>query len=140
MNEIAQMWSQNSESIIAVTLFFLFIFKGQIMSVIMGIHNVSVDDLNLDLASKEVELLDVRTVGEFQSGHVAQAKNIPLHEISSNNKLIANLDKEKPIYLICRSGNRSLSAAVKLKRLGFDVTNVRGGMTLWQMKSLPTTL
>lgn len=73
-----------------------------------------------------IELLDVRTPGEYRSGHIMKAKNVPLDKIMNYAG-----EKEEPVYVICQSGARSKRAATVLKKKGYDVINVRGGMSLW---------
>ena len=62
-------------------------------------------------------LLDVRTPAEFAGGHVAGARNIPLHELP--NKLRTLGSKKRPVLVYCRSGSRSGSAKRQLDRAGF---------------------
>lgn len=70
--------------------------------------------------------IDVRSEGEYQSGHVSQAVNIPYTEIAARIGEITE-DKDAPIYLYCRSGRRSGIAKETLEAQGFtQVTNVGG--------------
>jgi len=62
-------------------------------------------------------ILDVRTKGEFQGGHVKGAINIPLDQLRSN---IGKLDKNKAIITCCVSGMRSASGKSILKSAGFS--------------------
>jgi rhodanese-related sulfurtransferase len=81
------------------------------------------------LKDKNKQFIDVRTSGEYKANHIKQFKNIPLHEL--NNKAL-DLDQNKEVVIICQSGMRSLQAAKKLKKMGFNsITNVRGGMNTW---------
>lgn len=73
----------------------------------------------------EIELLDVRTPAEYRSGHIAKAKNVPLNKINTYK------GKKEQVYVICQSGMRSKNAAKQLKKMGYEVTNVRGGMNQW---------
>ncbi|MFX7862343.1 rhodanese-like domain-containing protein, partial [Acinetobacter baumannii] len=68
----------------------------------------------------------MRTPQEFAQGHVPGAVNLPLQEIAAwANKL----PKDKPVYLYCRSGNRSRQAAEVLKKKGYtNLFNVEGGV------------
>jgi len=68
-------------------------------------------------------ILDVRTRGEYQGGHIKGSVNMPLNEISS---AAARLDKSKPVITCCASGMRSGSAKGILKDMGFG-TVVNGG-------------
>jgi rhodanese-related sulfurtransferase len=81
---------------------------------------------------KNLQLIDVRTEGEFTRGHIKFAKNIDWFNanfISELNKL----DKTKAVYLYCQSGGRSASALKKLQDLGFkEVYDLEGGFLAWQ--------
>ncbi|MGJ3238559.1 MAG: rhodanese-like domain-containing protein [Anaerolineae bacterium] len=80
-------------------------------------------------------LIDVRTPSEFKSGHVARAKNIPLNTIS---KKMNTIPKDKPVVLICRTGNRSGMAARQLANAGYtNIVNLKGGMIRWQAQGHP---
>jgi phage shock protein E len=70
----------------------------------------------------------VRTVGEFQSGHIKGSKNIPLDNIFSKVNEIKRL--EKPVIVCCRSGMRSAQAASILKNNGINVMNGGGWQSL----------
>ncbi len=86
---------------------------------------------------KELQLIDVRTPSEHESGHLARAKLIPLQELESR---LHEIDKSKPILLYCRSGNRSGSALKILQ--GKDYTQAKhmdGGINAWQAAGLPVT-
>ena len=71
-----------------------------------------------------VMLLDVRTPAEFIRGHAEGFKNIPVDELRER---IGELDKSKPVYLICQSGLRSYIASRILVGNGFDAYNFAGG-------------
>lgn len=91
--------------------------------------------LNEKLKAENIQLIDVREQAEFAGGRVAQAKAFPLGELE---KRTAELDRTKPIYLICRTGRRSLEAQKKLNTLGFsNVINVNGGFEAWKKEGLP---
>ena len=90
----------------------------------------SISTIELEQKLKQnIQLIDVRTPAEFRRGHIKNAKNIPLNEISRYTP-VAN----KKTYVICLSGARSKLAAKKLKKRGFDVVNVKGGMHAWKGK------
>ena len=90
----------------------------------------SISTLELEEKLKtQIQLIDVRTPGEFRRGHIKNAKNVPLNEIGQFSPI-----KDKKIYVICQSGARSKLAAKKLKKRGFDVVNVQGGMHTWRGK------
>lgn len=79
-------------------------------------------------------LLDVRTPKEFAEGHVPGARNIPLHELSSNLYL---LPRDQPITVYCEVGGRAGKAIGLLERAGFEqVRELTGSMRVWRAKGL----
>ena len=74
--------------------------------------------------SDEFIVIDVRTLEEFESGHIEDSSNIEWQEISS---IADNINKDQKIYLYCRSGRRSQNATDILVDLGYkEVTNLGG--------------
>ncbi|SDC31999.1 Rhodanese-related sulfurtransferase [Pelagirhabdus alkalitolerans] len=91
----------------------------------------SIDAITLNQQMSGIEsfaLIDVREPFEYYEGHVPGAINIPLGSLPQQ---IAKLDKNQHYYIICLTGARSRGAVHFLDQLGFDVTNVEGGMMLW---------
>ena len=81
-----------------------------------------------EFMAKGAVIIDVRTEGEFKSGHIEGSKNIPLHEISSKIDAIKKL--QKPIIACCRSGMRSGQANMILKNNGIESMNGGGWLSL----------
>jgi rhodanese-related sulfurtransferase len=84
-------------------------------------------------------VLDVRSGDEFAAGHLRDAKNIPLADLSNR---IGELDKAKnrTVVVVCQSGTRSDKAVRQLAAAGFaDVWSLDGGVTAWQAAGLPVT-
>lgn len=78
---------------------------------------------------KGVQLIDVRTPREYDNEHIKGAANIDWFQPFQFKKAIRKLDKEKPVYVYCRTGNRSLKAARKFAELGFtQVYDLKGGI------------
>lgn len=73
-------------------------------------------------------LLDVREHDEWDAGHVPGALHIPLGELGARYREVAS---DRPLYVICRSGHRSLHAAQALAQAGWDARNVADGMRGW---------
>ncbi len=80
-------------------------------------------------------VVDVRTPEEYRSGHIPGAVNLPLDQIQAWAK---DLPKDRPVYLYCRSGNRSQKAAEYLVKEGYtNLYNLEGGILAIQQKGLP---
>jgi glyoxylase-like metal-dependent hydrolase (beta-lactamase superfamily II)/rhodanese-related sulfurtransferase len=96
---------------------------------------ISVDELARRLEAGEVaQLVDVRRPGEWNTGHIANANHIPLHELSAR---ASELDSSRPVTAICAGGYRSSMATSVLENKGFrGITNVVGGMSAWNAAHL----
>lgn len=82
------------------------------------------------------QLVDVRTPEEYNSGHIETSLNLNIYD-SNFDKEISKLDKSKPVFLYCRSGGRSSSAASKLVDMGFtEIYDLQGGITAWNANNL----
>lgn len=81
------------------------------------------------LLSEGAVLVDVRTPGEYSSGHLKGAKNIPLATISNISKKVS---KDKDIIVYCQSGSRSTSASRQLKSMGYLKVYNFGGIGRWR--------
>jgi rhodanese-related sulfurtransferase len=88
-------------------------------------------------AGAGAQLVDVREPAEWQStGVIAEAELIPLGDLEK--RAPGELAKDKPVYVICRSGNRSRAGAQTLVGLGYkEVYSVDGGITAWIDAGLP---
>ena len=81
-----------------------------------------------DVAAGKAVLVDVREQAEWDNGHLKAAQLVPLSLLSKDGAAIpATLPKDKPLYLHCRSGARSLKAAEILKAKGYDVRPLEQG-------------
>jgi rhodanese-related sulfurtransferase len=94
----------------------------------------SIDAAGLNGQKSKYFILDVRQPEEFKEEHIAGAKLIPLGQLEQRMK---ELPKNRPIACVCRSGNRSGTAARKLAAAGYKVVNLRGGMIGWRRLGLP---
>ena len=86
---------------------------------------------------KNALLLDVREKSEYDAGHILSSKLIPLGKLKER---LGELEKyrERPVIVVCRSGQRSASACGLLGKQGFaQAYNLNGGIIAWQKASLP---
>ena len=73
-------------------------------------------------------LLDTRTIGEYSRGHIEGFRNIPVDELRER---IGELERNKPVYVICQSGLRSYIATRILEGYGFEAYNFAGGFRFY---------
>ncbi len=115
-----------------VALFFVLVFYGfKVMA--MGSSDIPAVDVavlaeRLKSATPPL-LIDVRESYEFEARHIDGAKLIPLGSLASH---LAEVPRDKPVVLVCRSGSRSAHATAFLRQQGYtNVENMTGGMNAW---------
>ena len=103
--------------------------------------------LNADQADELIEknkdnpqfiILDVRTIDEYNSGHISNALNID-YKSSNFKDEVGKLDKNKTYLTYCRSGRRSTEASDLMADMGFEnIYMIDGGIMAWEKANLPT--
>jgi rhodanese-related sulfurtransferase len=89
------------------------------------------------LMNQGAVLLDVRSQGEFDSGHILDAKHVPQGQLASSTEALKKF-KDKVVIACCESGMRSGAAARVLQAQGFTkVVNLKGGLQAWRAENLP---
>ncbi len=88
------------------------------------------------ISGRKAQLIDVRTANEYRSGHIKNAINIDFFDKANFDRSFEKLDKNKPVYLYCRSGSRSKNAAQRLLEMGFsEIYDLKGGYQRWNKGS-----
>ena len=77
------------------------------------------------LRSREAVVVDVRQHNEWRAGRIRGAVHVPLHELAAR---IDRMPRDRTLITVCRSGHRSAAAARALRRAGYEVENLKGGM------------
>lgn len=100
-----------------------------------GISEISPAEARPAVEAAYSQLVDVREPAEYEAGHAYRARNIPLGTLAEN---LDKLEKNEPVYLICKTSNRSREAAKILTANGFgQVVVIAGGTNAWQAAGLP---
>jgi rhodanese-related sulfurtransferase len=98
----------------------------------------SVPETDIDQLAAAVHdgasVIDVREADEYVTGHVPGAALIPMGELPGR---VGELDRTRPVYVICASGNRSSAMAAFLRQTGLDARNVTGGTAAWAAAGHP---
>ncbi|MBL8131526.1 MAG: hypothetical protein JNL42_06685 [Anaerolineae bacterium] len=103
-----------------------------------GYGIIRVDDVAAAVAEREVVLLDVREIAEYEAGHIPEAFNVPIRTLGQNLALLPDLDAE--IIVVCKGGARAMLAQTSLRLLGYtNVLTFAGGFDAWVGEELPTT-
>lgn len=110
---------------------FLFINCGEMQEE----KTITTQELKELLSKDKIQLIDVRTQVEVKFGFIETAQFVNFFDSDFAVKAIQKLDKNKPVYLYCRTGNRSGKATKVLKEKGFEVYNVLGGYSKWKQEN-----
>jgi len=79
-------------------------------------------------------LLDIRTPEQYQTGTIAQARNLPAAEVSAK---LATLPKNKPLIVFCAQGHASAKVVAQLRKEGLDAVSLEGGLKAWNQAGMP---
>lgn len=100
--------------------------------------DVDANAFQQDLQKPGVQVLDVRTTGEYQNGHIKNAMLADWTNPAQFRDRVQYLDKSKPVLVYCASGGRSGAAAKWLAQNGFTaIENLKGGFTQWKLEDKP---
>lgn len=104
------------------------------------IDTMNVTELNQKLTAKEdIILIDCREQNEWDEAHIEQARFMPLSNFAAEMESINEVPKDAVIVCQCRSGKRSLQAAMHLQNEGFEnLFNLEGGILAWKEENFPT--
>ena len=104
---------------------------------ISGVKEVETLEATQLINHRDAVILDVREDKEFVTGHLPNAKHIPLGQLVARLKDVEKF-KNKPIVVNCRSGARSATACGILRKNGFEeVYNLKGGINAWLQANMP---
>jgi len=86
------------------------------------------------LLDEGAQLVDVRADHEWEAGRIAGAKHVPLAELPQRT---GEIDKDRPVVVYCRGGNRSSMATTALSEAGFEAVKLSDGIVGWSDDDLP---
>lgn len=103
-----------------------------------NVKTLPVEEFEKNISGNEIQLLDVRKTGEYNSGHLPGAFQADWLDKKQFEYRVKYLDKNRPVYLYCLSGIRSAAAANWLGEQGFTtVVNMKGGIMEWKKEGRP---
>lgn len=113
-----------------------FIIKVEISRFTRKYKQINVNEAVLLINKESTAVLDVREDKEIKGGYIKGARHIKLGDLSSKIAEVGN--KNSPVLVYCRSGNRSGYACDILTKAGYeDVSNMSGGIMAWESANLP---
>ena len=118
-----------SYRILYVSLFTLMLFSCTAQTK----TNLTADEFEKAVVKDAVQILDVRTPGEYAGGHIKNTLLANWNDTAEFERRLAFVDKNKPVYVYCLAGGRSAAAAQKMRVMGFEkVYELQGGINAWK--------
>jgi len=131
---MTEFMQQNAVYIFMAVLVAWMLYQRVLAPMLAGVKSISAGDY-MKMRDEPHTLVDVRSDGEWRSGHAPKALHIPLGEVPQR---LREIREGMPVVVICASGNRSAMAAVTLAKAGYKpVYNFSGGMGSWRSAGLP---
>ncbi len=119
-------------------IFYLALFLFSFLSCQSQSHPIPADDFEKGIAADSAQVLDVRTAGEYGSGHIKNALQVDWNNKTQFNERIQYVDKKRPVYVYCQGGPRSAAVAEWMLENGFTkVMDLKGGMIAWKKAGKP---
>jgi rhodanese-related sulfurtransferase len=101
-------------------------------------QNANPDQFEKGIRAANIQVLDVRTSGEYMSGHIKNALLADWTNPEQFNDRIKYIDKDKPVYIYCQVGGRSAAAATWMRNNGYmQVVELQGGINAWKKAGKP---
>jgi rhodanese-related sulfurtransferase len=92
-------------------------------------QSISMPEFEQEWKRKNLQIVDVRELDEWENGHVEGAIHMPLSDFPNS---IDKLDKDKEYFIMCLTGARSAMVCQHLSQDGYKVTNIMGGISTWR--------
>lgn len=100
-----------------------------------SLNSVSAEEFSRIMEEENgVQVLDVRTESEYLKGHLPNALNINIRDTAFHSRVLELLEKDRPVAVYCRSGNRSKVAGAILVNMGYEVYELNSGVVGWTGK------
>ena len=132
-----QFFIHNWYLFVALVVILSLLVMGPITQRLYGIKNANASQAVQLLNREGGVVVDVCEPGEFKTGHIPNAINLPLPKLNEHLREIEKY-KNKPVIVTCRTGNRSVKGALVLRKHGFPtVYTLAGGLHGWEKDNLP---
>jgi rhodanese-related sulfurtransferase len=111
---------------------------GEVSRLFRGYKELTPAGLTLLINRENALLVDLSSNQDYERGHIAGAKHVPLSQFDPENKDLSKV-KDLPVAVYCKNGTTSAQAAKRLLKAGFkQVFWLGGGLAAWQQADLPT--
>lgn len=137
MEQLGNFALNHWELVLALIIILGLLLGGPWLNGARGYLNITPTSATTLINHEDALVIDVREDQEFRDGHIINALHIPTGEVPIRLKELEKY-RQRPIILVCRSGNRSGRSAAFLHQQGFTLLyNLEGGIIAWQNANLP---
>ena len=139
MDQFIEFATNHSLMVLAFFGILIALIYGEISRKNQGFNSVSTQDAVRLLNNDDAAVIDVSNADAFRKAHITGAWHLPMDQLKNPGKDIEKL-KDRPIIVVCKSGNIAQAAAASLVKQGFSsVSLLRGGMSQWIGDHLPVS-
>jgi len=139
MEQFTQFFLHHWELFLVLAVILGMLFGEPLLRSTRGYQGVGPLEATGLISHQNALVLDVREENEFKEGHVLNSIHIPVGKLSDRGKELEKY-RERPVIVVCQSGNRSGRASSLLHKQGFaSVYNLDGGLVAWRSANLPLT-
>ena len=111
----------------------------ELMRMARGLKELSPSQAVPWINDPDAVVIDVSTAGDFNKGHIVDARNLPASRLAKPDAEVLKL-KDKKLLLVCKSGPTAVTAAASLLKMGAkNVAVLKGGMVQWRNDQFPVT-
>ena len=116
-----------------------FLIWTEVMRKVQGLTELTPTEAVSWINDPDAVIIDISPVGEFNKGHIVNARNLPASRLSNPDAEIQKL-KDNKLLVVCKSGQTAISAAGHLRKMGAgNVAVLKGGMAQWRGDQFPVT-
>jgi rhodanese-related sulfurtransferase len=113
--------------------------NNNVLGAVSSFSDLMPDQFNQAIKSGKFTLIDIRTVDEFNAGHIAGAKQADYYQTEAFSKYLDSLNKNANYLIYCHTGRRSGLTLTLMQQKGFkSVYDLQGGYAAWTAAGLPT--
>jgi rhodanese-related sulfurtransferase len=121
---------------VAFLIVLLLVILEESRGALLGAARLSPQEATRLLNNENAVVVDVRDGTTYNSGHILGAMNVPQSTLENELPQLEKI-KDKPLIIVCAAGQESFKVANKLKKLGFKVQTLAGGLNAWRTSGLP---
>ena len=137
INQISEFITNHWALFVSLAVILVLLIGGEIQRLAGGAKHIDSQEATRLINHNDAVMIDIRDDGQFRSGHILNAINMPKDKLDAE---VGKLKNDKPVIAYCRTGQQSAGFCSRLRKKGFqEVYNLKGGIMAWRNANLPIT-